>query len=248
MEILLAAALLPPLVLLFVLYKEDKIEKEPPALILKVFLFGVLSTIPAIIIETIGDAILKSYFGWTPLWFYNILMFFLVVAWTEEGVKHFAGKIATWKNPEFNYTFDAILYMAVAALGFAAAENIEYVVGFGGLPVAIMRAVTAIPGHCIFGIYMGFYYGMAKFWAVRGDMARKRKAMFMSMLVPILLHGFYDYCASAESDIMILLFFAFIIVLDVFAIKTVRKMSKMDMPFDPPVDQTPTAGGTGAQG
>ena len=235
MEILLAAALLPPLVLLFLMYREDKIEKEPPALILKVFLFGVLSTIPAIIIETIGDSVLRSTLGGAPMWFYNIFMFFLVVAWTEEGVKHFAMKIATWKNREFNYTFDAILYGAVAALGFAAAENVEYVLGLG-LQVAFMRAFTAIPGHCIFGIYMGFYYGMAKFWAVRGDMGRKRFAMFMSMFVPILLHGFYDYCASAESEVFLLIFFVFIIALDVFAIRTVRKMSKLDMPFDPPAE------------
>ena len=235
MEILLAAALLPPLVLLFLMYRADKVEKEPPAVILKVFLFGVLSTIPAIVIETFGDALLRNVMGGAPLWLYNIFMFFLVVAWTEEGVKHFALKIGTWQNPAFNYTFDAILYSAVAALGFAAAENVEYVLGYG-LQVAVMRAITAIPGHCIFGIYMGFYYGMAKFWDVRGDKGRRHRAMFMSMLVPILLHGFYDYCASANDDILILVFFAFIIILDVMAIRTVRKMARLDMPLDEPSD------------
>ena len=55
MEILLAAALLPPLVLLFVLYKEDKIEKEPLSLLTGLFVLGALTVVSAIVIGTLAD-------------------------------------------------------------------------------------------------------------------------------------------------------------------------------------------------
>ena len=233
-SILLLAALLPPLVLLVVMYKEDKVEKEPPRLLAIVFILGALCAFPAIILETLGSNILNSVLGGAPVYLYNFFMFFFVVGFSEEICKYFAARIPTWRSPEFNYTFDAILYCAVAALGFAAFENVGYVLGMGGMPVAIMRAVTAIPGHCIFGIYMGYYYGMAKFWALRGQKQRCLRAKILAIVMPMCIHGFYDYAASANSDTWVMIFFAFIIVLDIFAIRTVRKMSRMDMPLDVP--------------
>ena len=121
MTILLLAALLPPIVLMIWVYRLDKIESEPPRLILKLLLFGALSCIPAAIIESIAGGLLERVIS--PYQFgtlYQFLYYFLVVAWTEEGVKHFALKHGSWKNPAFNYRFDAIVYATAAALGFGA--------------------------------------------------------------------------------------------------------------------------------
>nr|MCR5134560.1 PrsW family intramembrane metalloprotease [Clostridiales bacterium] len=111
MTILLLAALLPPIILMIWVYKLDKIESEPPRLILKLLLFGALSCIPAALIEGFAGGLLSNvvppYSNGT---LYQFLYYFLVVAWTEEGVKHFALKHGSWKNPAFNYRFDAIVY------------------------------------------------------------------------------------------------------------------------------------------
>ena len=79
----------------------------------------------------------------------------------EEGGKYFVLKHKTWRHPAFNYTFDAVVYAVTAALGFAVAENILYVMD-GGVGVALLRAAVAVPGHAFDGVFMGYYYGIAK--------------------------------------------------------------------------------------
>ena len=233
MTILLTAALLPPLVLMVWVYQKDKVEREPVGLIVKLLIFGVISTFGAIALETAGTNVAQTFFGGLPPSMFYALYYFIVVALSEEFVKYMALKLGSWNSPDFNYTFDAILYGAAAALGFAAFENIGCVAGFG-LQVAALRAVTAIPGHCIFGIYMGYYYGMAKFWSLRGQPAKVSAAKMKAILIPTLLHGAYDYCASSGDTLMTILFFVYIIILDIFAIRQVKKMSEMDMPLDVP--------------
>ena len=57
---LLALAILPAIVLLYVVYKEDKIEKEPIGLLVKLVIFGGLTVISAAILESVFCAVLSS--------------------------------------------------------------------------------------------------------------------------------------------------------------------------------------------
>lgn len=229
LQILLIAALLPPLLLIVYIWKLDKIEKEPAGLLVKLFFFGCLTTFAAMILEAIGERILVGIFGAA----YNSLiaqaiLYFVVVAWSEEGVKRFVLRRVTWNHPAFDYRFDAIVYAVAVSLGFAALENIEYVFGYGGLAVAGVRAITAIPLHCIAGIFMGHYYGEAKMAETRGDASGAKRYLFLSLFVPILIHGFYDFCATRESGLLTLIYWVFVIILDIIAIACVRKYSRTD--------------------
>ena len=56
--ILIAAAVIPAIVLLRFVYKEDRLDKESPGLLLSPVIFGILSTFAAIVTEQIGEAIL----------------------------------------------------------------------------------------------------------------------------------------------------------------------------------------------
>lgn len=228
MSILLAAALLPPFYLLWKVYKIDSIEREPIGLLAKVFVLGMVSTIPASIMEGIGGGILESIFGTASGTVFNIFMYFIVVAGSEEIVKYFSMKIPTWNNREFNYVFDGVVYSAAASLGFAAFENVLYVMG-GGLLTAGVRAVTSIPVHCICGIYMGHYYGVAKSAEVAGHNEIVRRMKRKALLVPMLIHGFYDFVLSENNDLLILAFIIYVIAVYYFAIKDLNKYSKQDL-------------------
>ena len=84
-EIYILAAVLPAAVLLFFIYKQDRIEKEPPALILKLLLMGVLSALMASAVESLGMGILdRAVSESNP--YYIVLLAFLVVAVTEDTV------------------------------------------------------------------------------------------------------------------------------------------------------------------
>lgn len=230
MNYLLALALLPAAALLFYIRKKDKIEQEPMKLIVKLVGFGALSTISAMILEEIGGAIVGAVFPEQSM-AYIFLENFFVVALAEESGKLFVLKKCTWKNPEFNYTYDAVVYAVAASLGFAALENVLYVVFMGGLSTALLRAVTAIPGHTVFGVIMGYYYGVAKKWEMQFDQEKAKKYMRHALIVPLLIHGFYDYCLSVESGLMTLVFLVYDIGIVVFAFQLVKKLAREDAPL-----------------
>lgn len=116
--LLAGLALLPTIVLVAWIYRQDKVEKEPKGLLWKIFLFGVLSVIPAMILEIIFEEILLVFVEGYTL-YYVILENFIGVALIEELCKRKAAKMAVWKHPAFNYKFDAIVYCVTSALGLA---------------------------------------------------------------------------------------------------------------------------------
>ena len=99
----------------------------------------------------------------------------------------------------------------------------------GGVGVAILRALTSVPGHAIFGLFMGNYYGLAKRCEQQGYENGMRKNLRKALLVPILLHGFYDFCLEMKSGWFLLTFFVFEIVLTVLSVKKVKKLSGQDV-------------------
>lgn len=232
--LLLAASIIPPLYLLWKVYESDRIEKEPPKLLAAIFLLGMISTFFAGILEVIGSNILGSVlpeqmlsspFG---LRIFNLLFYFIVVGGAEELVKFCAMRIPSWRSPAFNYVFDGVVYGATAALGFAALENIMYVLD-SGLVTAGVRAWTAIPLHCITGIFMGHYYGIAKAAERWGDRRRRNQLLRRSILIPMLIHGAYDFIATDESPVLSILFFVYIIIVDVFAVRALNQYAGHDV-------------------
>ena len=184
--ILIAAAVIPAIVLLRFVYKEDRLDKESPGLLLSLVIFGILSTFAAIVTEQIGEAILGILLPQSST-AYNVLLYFVVVALSEEGFKYLLLKKRTWYSSEFNCQFDGVVYAVFVALGFALWENISYVLMYG-LGTAAVRAVTAVPGHACFGVFMGAFYGLAKRYDNFGDEYRSRRCRRLAVLVPVLLH------------------------------------------------------------
>ena len=137
--------------------------------------------------------------------------------------------IFVWKNKNFNYKYDAIVYAATSSLGFAALENLLYVISFG-TQVAFVRAIFSIPGHGTFGIFMGYYLGKAKYHQNRENTIRYWINMFLAISVPTIVHGTYDFLLS-ESAIEISinsLFYVLVIVIDLIALKIIKRISKKD--------------------
>lgn len=227
MKLLLGLSVLPALLLMMYIRSKDKIEKEPFGLLAKLFALGAATTISAAIVETVANALLSEVLDSATLPFIMIENF-LIVALAEEGGKLFVLKKATWRSPEFDYTFDAVVYSVAVSLGFATLENVVYVVSSGTIGLAVMRGILSVPGHAIDGVYMGYFYGLAKRAEARGDDVLRRSSMLRALFVPVLIHGFYDFCLSLESDIMLLVFVAFEILITVLAVRKVNKLSRED--------------------
>lgn len=117
----------------------------------------------------------------------------------------------------------------MVALGFAAFENVKYVYSYG-FATGLVRAVTAVPGHAIFGVFMGYFYGYAKLSDYWGRDEDRKAYLALSVVVPILLHGCYDFLAFAQEgdSRFTLLFYAYLIALYVFGIRRVNRSSRDD--------------------
>lgn len=188
--ILTLVTLLPALVLIFLVYKLDKLEKEPMKVIRRLVICGVGSTFVTLALGFIPDAIKLLISEESIL--YNIFYAFIGVALVEEFSKYIMMRIATYKNKEFNCEFDGIVYAVTVSMGFALFENILYVMD-GGLLTALLRAITAIPGHACDGILMGIFYGYAKGSQLKGDSKKEKIYHILAVLVPMIAHGIYDY-------------------------------------------------------
>ena len=230
MEMILVAGLLPCVVLLFYIYRKDTVEKEPVGLLIKLLLLGCLSTIPAIILEMIGSYILSAIglTEWSTL--YYLIENFLIIAVAEEASKRYMLRKGSWNDPAFNYVFDGVVYAVFVSLGFAGLENVGYIAGFG-MEVAVIRGLAAIPLHAICGVFMGHFYGLHKAYSKYGYAKEAAANKKLSLLVPVLIHGFYDFCASVQSETMSYVWLGFVIVMDVIAFIQIRNYSKNDKMF-----------------
>ena len=225
--ILVAAAVIPAIVLLVRVEKADRLEKESRRLLLSLVVFGIVATAIASLGERLGMALLERLFDENSTIF-NVLLYFGVVAFSEEGAKYVLLKRKTWNNPEFNCQFDGVVYSVFVSLGFALWENIGYVAMYG-LTTALVRAVTAVPGHACFGVFMGAWYGMAKRREGAGDYEGAASLRRRALLVPALLHGFYDFTATFENVNMGWIFLVFVVVMFIAANRLVKRMAANDV-------------------
>ena len=221
--ILVAAAIIPAVILLFEIYKYDRLEKESGGLLRSLVLKGIVATALAVVTEKIGIAILGRLFPDDSFIYYVILMYF-VVGLSEEGFKYLLLRVTTWNSPEFNCRFDGVVYAVFVALGFALWENISYVFSYG-LGTALVRAVTAVPGHACFGVFMGTWYGLAKKQQLRGQEDLSVISRTVAVVLPVLIHGTYDLLATMGNTWIFILFIG---VMFAISFRTIRKQSTQD--------------------
>ncbi|MCR4658097.1 MAG: PrsW family intramembrane metalloprotease [Lachnospiraceae bacterium] len=224
--ILIVAAVIPAVFLMIKVYQSDRLEKESPYLLWDLMKVGIFSSLVALVSERILSFILDLIVP-VDSGIYDVILYFIVVACSEEGAKYFFLKRETWKgNPEFNCQYDGVVYATFVSLGFALWENISYVLSYG-FATAVVRAVTAIPGHACFGVFMGVFYGIAKKYERANDTGNSQIFRVAAVIVPVLLHGAYDYIASQE-DLGSALFIVFVVVLFGVSYYLVGKTSQND--------------------
>lgn len=202
--LLLISAVAPSIALLYYFYVKDQYEKEPGQMLLRAFALGSLAVVPVVFFElrlNIFDLAEMDYLkaSYTA---------FVVAGLVEEGFKFFIFWFFMWKNKNFNETYDGIVYSVFISLGFATTENIGYVL-LSGYHTAFIRSITAVPAHALFGVTMGYYLGKARF----ADEKRKMKYLILGFVVPIILHGIYDFILFSQSMELMLLFIPYMLYL-----------------------------------
>ena len=224
--ILIIAAIVPAFFLLRFIYKQDRLEPESFSILKNLVLMGIVSTFIAVMCERLGSIILNLFFTEATV-LYRFILYFLVVGLSEEASKYVVLKRTTWNSPEFNCKFDGVVYAVTVSLGFALWENIEYVLMYG-FQTALIRAVTAVPGHACFGVFMGVWYGIAKRAQLRTDSDTEKRSKMMCIAMPAVIHGCYDFIASMTNAYATIIFIVFVAVMFIICYGTVKKLSAND--------------------
>ena len=184
--LLLALAVAPGIAICIYIYRKDKFNKEPVGLLIRSFFLGMLSILPALLIQ-VGFTL---FFGnWLKGDLFNVGLFsFVIVALSEEGSKFLLLRLAIFNRKEFDEPFDGIVYAVMVGMGFATLENISYVFEHG-IGTGITRMFLSVPAHGTFAVLMGYYTGLAKF-----DPERRKRYFFLAILLPVFFHGSFDFC------------------------------------------------------
>lgn len=188
--------LLPSLTWLSYYLRKD-VHPEPKKTILKIFLWGALITVPVFFVQ-LGLACLLSSITISNL-AAALIYWFVVISFSEELFKYFVVRVKIVGSPDLDEPLDIMLYMVVAALGFAALENILYLfTPVGDIPVnqlvnramiiTFIRFIGATFLHTLCSAVIG--YSMAISFC---KVDRKYLSLGFGLLLATLLHGLYDF-------------------------------------------------------
>jgi RsiW-degrading membrane proteinase PrsW (M82 family) len=161
--------------------KMDKYEKEPERLVYLAFFAGVISTLPSVLLEIPFQ---MTDVHQTPL-IRDLLFLFLWVGMVEETFKFLAVRLTVYRSSQFNEVMDGMIYMVSAAMGFAAAENVGYMLGFGP-SVGLLRALLSYLAHLSFSAILGYFMAKAK-------LEKNGNYLWIGFILAISLHWFYNF-------------------------------------------------------
>jgi protease PrsW len=182
---LLALAIAPGIFISLFIYFKDRYRKEPLGLLFLTFILGMISVIPALIIETALTKPVEKLIGEGI--FYTAIFSYIIVALSEEGSKFLMLRYYAFRRKAFDDPFDGIIYSVMVGMGFATLENIGYVMQHGWV-TGITRMFLSVPAHATFAVLMGYHMGLAKF-----DPARRKKYFVLAIFWPVLFHGTFDF-------------------------------------------------------
>jgi RsiW-degrading membrane proteinase PrsW (M82 family) len=218
--VLLVVSIAPAAAFLLLILRMDRAEPEPLRNVMKIVALGGASAVVA----ALAEAALKALpaFQGTGL-AGAALSSFVLIATVEEACKLAVVLLFAWRMPAFNEENDGIVYTGAAAIGFAALENMGYVIQ-GGLGVGVARAFLSVPSHVFSAVIMGLFVGRAKFARSPGARTRLVLAGFLFAWTE---HGLYDTLALSGSGLGLLLLplVGGVAALGILALNRGRRMS-----------------------
>jgi len=211
------ATILPPILLGIIIWKSDKFP-EPGKFLVASFLLGVSIIFPLDLFIKISEDHIAPLLGidldtittWNEGAYKEddavypaaarTFMSFFRAAFLEEGIKFALLLFFCVRLSDLNEPMDAIVYGAAIGLGYAAIENLGYLQSgnFENAWTLSMVKVRYIPMvmHLGFGVLMGWLLSLNLF--EERSPFKRRVMLILSLAVPVVLHGSYNYLRAFE--------------------------------------------------
>jgi RsiW-degrading membrane proteinase PrsW (M82 family) len=190
------AAVAPALLMLWLVIAAGE-RPGPPAKVWTAFLLGAAS------ISLLGLArapFMSILAAPENPWVAQALHSIFGVALPEEAVKILAIVAVSARRRPFADPMDTVVYGAAVGLGFAAYENLAYLVQHAEMwrSLAALRSVLTVPFHGALGIIAGAYLAIGRSGTALGahrhhrDWARISSRILM-LFAPVALHAGFDF-------------------------------------------------------
>jgi len=159
----------------------------PAALLLQIAALAVLS--PQAQWSNIFAAVNQNHY----FFLFNILIFAPI---SEEVVKYLPVRYLALKKPDFDEPLDAMIYLIISALGFAATENLLNIFLIPELTLqlalsqAVVRFLSATFLHALVSGILGYFIASALL-----NFKKRRLIFTIGFLFAFALHGLYNYLA-----------------------------------------------------
>ncbi len=226
LSVLIVIAILPIALICLYVYSKDH-NKEPMKLLLKLFCLGILSCIIVLLISILKD--LLSPKDIEDMTLIEIIVYsFITISLVEEFFKWIMVYNFGYKSKQFDQVYDIVVYSVFVSLGFAFLENLLYILNYHSIKIGIFRALSAVPAHACDAIFMGHYLSIARIYKYKNKELSK-KNIILSILIPTILHGTYDFCLFSNYQILLIFFFIFIITLYNLSFNKLNTISKENL-------------------
>jgi RsiW-degrading membrane proteinase PrsW (M82 family) len=190
------AAVAPALLFLWLVIATDE-RPGPPIRVWGAFFLGAASIS---LLGLVRAPFAKIVAGSGHPWLDQALHSLFSVATPEEILKVLVIVAVSFKRRTFADPMDTVVYGAAAGLGFAAYENLAYLVQHPDIwrALAALRSVLTVPFHGALGIIAGAYLAIARAGTALGANRHHRdwsriSSYFLVLAGPIALHAAFDF-------------------------------------------------------
>jgi RsiW-degrading membrane proteinase PrsW (M82 family) len=169
----------------WLLYVESRAPKASPPFRLGLCLVGGA-------LSTFGVSLFHRYSPWDLSQIpasasLSFFYFWWVVGALEEMCKWLATLVISWPRRDFRTTWDGLSCASAVALGFATAENVQYVLAYGSPSVLLGRSLLSTFAHVVMSAIWGYALGACK----AGQLSWP--SVGAALLWGALGHGLYDW-------------------------------------------------------
>ena len=220
------STVLPPIILGIIIWKSDRFQ-EPGKFLVASFLLGISIILPLDLLIMITEhhlapllgLDLEAYREWQAGGYKDegaiapiaehVFQSFFRAAFLEEGIKFALLIFFCVRLSDLNEPIDAIVYGAAIGLGYAAIENVGYLMSSNydeawSIEMVKVRYYALIM-HMGFGVLMGFLLSQNLF--EERSIFKRRLMLIMSLALPVTFHGIYNYYGTADIFPLLTLLF-----------------------------------------
>ncbi|MCR4689949.1 MAG: PrsW family intramembrane metalloprotease [Lachnospiraceae bacterium] len=219
-------AVFPGIIVFIMVYRLDKIEKEPASLLAKLLVSGILAGLLSFAAGALGYMVLQSLYTGKNLMFFQFADSFLLKALPEQVCIFLVLYLLTWKAKEFNYTFDAVVYAITIALGVTVTGNLIRIFRGRGFQPGVL--LLSLVGHMISAVFMGCFYGKTKNCEGLKDSGSTRLYLAETLLIPAIMFGIYDFCMRIQTTVFYIFLIIYEIVCMIISLREIIYLSGHD--------------------